>query len=216
VSNDLIRWIASTGLIKEKTMEFRQLRTFIVVANLLNFTRASEKLNMAQSSVSAQIKSLEEDLKLKLFDRIGRRVLLTDAGKKLYKYARRMEEMTLEIQSQFAKDQDIQGSLTVRVPETVASVYMPPIIESFHNDHPKVNLELVNCSDTQLREELSTGRIDAAFLITDDIHFKNVNIKRLKKENLILVSAPNNPLAGYDSLSWKDLNGQTLFLPKTD
>jgi DNA-binding transcriptional LysR family regulator len=93
-------------------MEFRQLRTFIVVANLLNFTRASEKLNMAQSSVSAQIKSLEEDLKLKLFDRIGRRVLLTDAGKKLYKYARRMEEMTLEIQSQFAKDQDIQGSLS--------------------------------------------------------------------------------------------------------
>lgn len=197
-------------------MEFRQLRTFVVVADHLNFTRASEKLNMAQSSVSAQIKSLEEDLDLKLFDRIGRRVLLTDAGRQFYKYARRMEEMTLEIQSQFSKNQDIQGSLKVRVPETVASVYMPPLIESFHNDHPKVDLEFVNCSDAHLREELSSGRIDAAFLITDNMHFKNVNIKRLKSERLILVSGPHNPLADCESISWEDLHRQTLLLPKTD
>lgn len=197
-------------------MEFRQLKTFIAVADELNFTRASEKLNLAQSSVSAQIKSLEEDLELKLFDRIGRRVLLTDAGKRFYKYARRMEEMTLEIQSQFSKEQDIQGSLTVRVPETIASVYMPSIIECFHQDHPKVKLEFVNCSDKQLREELSSGRIDAAFLITDDMVFKNVNIKRLRTEQLILVASPFHLLAKYEALSWEDLQGQTLLLPKTD
>lgn len=197
-------------------MEFRQLKTFIAVADHLNFTRASETLNLAQSSVSAQIKALEDDLKLKLFDRIGRKVLLTDAGKKFYKYARRMEEMTIEIQSQFTKDQDIRGALTVRVPETVASVYMPSIIKRFHQDHPKVRLEFINCSDKQLGEELSSGRIDAAFLLTDDLRLKNVNIRKLKTEQLILIAGNRHPLTNYTSLSLKDLDGQTLLLPKTD
>jgi DNA-binding transcriptional LysR family regulator len=127
-----------------------------------------------------------------------------------------MEEMTVEIQSQFSENQDIQGSLTVRVPETVAGVYMPAIIEDFYRDHPKVTIECVNCSDSNLREELSSGRIDAAFLITDDMYHKNVNIKPLKTERLILVSSPDHPLASYASISWEDLNGQTLLLPTTD
>ncbi len=59
-------------------MEIRQLKTFITVADVLSFTKASNRLNMAQSSVSAQIKALEEELSLKLFDRIGRRVLITE------------------------------------------------------------------------------------------------------------------------------------------
>ena len=142
--------------------------------------------------------------------------MLTDAGKKFYKYARRMEEMTLEIQSQFLEDQDIRGALTIRLPETIASVYMPSIIQDFHGDHPKVKLEFVNCSDRHLQEELSSGRIDAAFLITGDLSFKNVNIKRLKRERLILGSSPSHPLADYPALSWEDLNDQTLLLPKTD
>ena len=69
-------------------MEFRQLRTFRAVADQLSFSKAAEQLYMAQSSVSAQIRLLEEDLDVKLFDRIGRRVLITDAGLKLYEYAR--------------------------------------------------------------------------------------------------------------------------------
>ena len=71
-------------------MEFRQLKTFRVVADNLSFSKAAKQLFLAQSTVSAQIKSLEEELDLKLFDRIGRRTIITDAGQKLYEYARRM------------------------------------------------------------------------------------------------------------------------------
>ena len=92
-------------------MELRQLKTFITVADLLSFTRASKKLYLAQSSVSAQIKALEEELDLRLFDRIGRRILLTDAGRKLYAYARRMEEMTREIQSEFSSVRGMRACL---------------------------------------------------------------------------------------------------------
>ena len=197
-------------------MEIRQLKTFVVVADLLSFTKASQKLNMAQSSVSAQVKALEEDLDVKLFDRIGRRVLLTDAGRKLYAYARRMAEMTQEIRSEFSSDHYARGSLTLRVPETLASVYMPAVIERFHNDHPKVGLQLINCSDERLREELNSGRIDLAFLLTDSIHWKAVNVTHLKAEQLVLVAAPTHPLARKDRIPLAGLTGHTLLLPRTD
>lgn len=197
-------------------MEIRQLRTFRVVADKLSFTKAAQTLYMAQSSVSAQIKLLEEELNLKLFDRIGRRVILTDAGRKLYDYARRMEEMTREIKSEFSENQYALGSLTIRVPETLAGVYMPEVIRRFHKDHPKVKLDFINCSDEQLKEELNSGRIDLAFLLTDSIYLKDVNVKLLKSEELVFVATPNHRLAGEINISMPDLKGHTLLRPMTD
>jgi DNA-binding transcriptional LysR family regulator len=197
-------------------MEIRQLKTFVTVADLLSFTKASTKLNMAQSSVSAQVKALEEELDVKLFDRIGRRILLTDAGRKLYAYARRMDEMTREIQSEFSKDQYVRGALTVRVPETLASVYMPRVVDQFHKDHPKFKLNLINCSDEQLREELNSGRVDLAFLLTDSIHMRAVNVKHLKTEKLVLVAGAAHPLSQQNEVALTSLNGHTLLLPLTD
>ena len=197
-------------------MEFRQLRTFRVVANHLSFTRAAEELFMAQSSVSAQIRALEDELDLRLFDRIGRRVIVTDAGQKLYEYARRIEEMTDEIRSEITGAKNVRGSLTIRVPETVASAYMPAVVEHFHADNPQVRLKLIHCTELQLREELNSGRIDLAFLITDSVHFSEVNVRMLKTENLILVSSPTHSLTHKKRFALKDLTGQTVLLPKTD
>ncbi len=199
-------------------MELRQLNTFRAVADHESFTRAAQILHMAQSSVSAQIKSLEQELSVRLFDRIGRRVLITEAGKSLYEYARRMGEMTKEIKSEVSGQNTSQarGSLVIRVPETLASVYMPAIIEQYHALHPWVKLVFINCSDLQLREELNSGRIDLAFLMTDAVNFKEVNLKMLGTEHLILTAAPFHKMALKKNFGFKDLDGQTLLLPKTD
>lgn len=197
-------------------MEFRQLRTFRVVADNLSFTKAAAQLFMAQSSVSAQIRSLEEELDLKLFDRIGRRVLVTDAGQKLYEYARRIEEMTAEIRTEVAGVKNVHGSLTIRIPETLADVYMPEVVDRFHKDNPQVKLNFINCSDLQLREELNSGRIDLAFLMTDAIHFREVNVQMLKTEKLIFVAGPAHPLAGKRKVTLGDFDGRTVLLPRTD
>ena len=197
-------------------MEFRQLKTFRVVADHLSFSKAAAKLFMAQSSVSAQIRALEEDLELKLFDRIGRRVLITDAGLKLYDYARRIEDMTAEIRSEVTGARDVRGALTIRIPETLATVYMPAVVARFHRDNPAVRLNFINCSDLQLREELNSGRIDLAFLMTDAVHLKDVNVRLLKTENLIFLAGPDHPLSMQDRVHTKDLLGRTVLLPKTD
>ncbi len=197
-------------------MEFRQLRTFRVVADNLSFSKAAKQLFMAQSSVSAQIRALEEELDLKMFDRIGRRVLITDAGLKLYEYARRIEEMTDEIRSEVTGAKNVRGSLTIRVPETLAAIYMPEVVDRFHGDNPQVKLNFINCSDLQLREELNSGRIDLAFLMSDSLHFKEVNVRMLRTENLILISGPAHRLAEQKKVTLEDLNDKMVLLPKTD
>ncbi len=197
-------------------MEFRQLRTFRAAAENLSFTKTAKRLFMAQSSVSAQIRSLEDEFEVKLFDRIGRRVLLTDAGQKLFDYARRMEDMTKEIRSEVTGAQYTRGSLTIRIPETLATVYMPEVVDRFHRENPEVKLIFINCSDLQLREELNSGRIDLAFLMTDSIRFSELNVHMLKTENLILISGPAHPLAEQKKVTLNDLEGRTVLLPRTD
>ena len=197
-------------------MELRQLRTFRTLAENLSFTKTARQLFMAQSSVSAQIKALEESLGTPLFDRIGRSVVLTDAGLKLVEYARRIEEMTDEIKSEVTSTSQLRGSLTVRVPETIASVYMPGIVHAYHQENPKVTLRFINCTDRQLKEELNSGRIDIAFLMTDAIHFKGVNVKLLKTEALTLACGPSHPLAGLEEIPIDSLEHETVFMPESD
>lgn len=197
-------------------MEFRQLKTFRAVADHSSFSRAAAKLHLAQSSVSAQIKLLERELGVKVFDRIGRRVLITDAGLKLYDYARRIDEMTDEIHSEMTGDRNVRGSLTIRTPETLAALYMPRVVTRFYADNPKVKLNFINCSDRRLREELNSGRIDLAFLMTDSIHLGEVNVQLLRLETLVLVSGPAHALSGKRNIQPRDLDGHTVLLPNTD
>lgn len=201
---------------KGAEMEFKQLKTFRVVAENLNFTRASEQLNMAQSSVSAQISNLEEELGVKLFDRIGRKVFLTDAGGKLYAYARRIEGITDEVRSALAEDSYIRGNLTIRIPETLATFYMPDIIARYRQEFPGVKLNCINCSDHELPRELNTGRIDLAFLMSDNVALKDVNVHYLKSEKLTVLAAPDHRLASGQPCTLSDLNNETILLPMTD
>jgi len=197
-------------------MDIRQLKTFRVVAEKLNFTHAAERLHLAQSSVSAHIRELEKELGVMLFDRVGRRVHLTDAGKKLYSYACRIDDMTAEMRSVVSGEKDLQGSLTIRMPETLAAVYMPEVIARYREHYPDVRLDFINCSDRDLARELNTGRIDLALLLTDDMTMKDVTLDYLKTEPLALCCAPDHPLAGRESVAPADLQGQLLLLPKTD
>ncbi len=197
-------------------MEIRQLNTFLVVAETLNFTRAAERLHLAQSSVSAQIRALEKELGVMLFDRIGKQVFLTDAGHKLFGYAKKIESMTEEIRTEVSGEKNLQGRLTIRMPESLARKYMPGVISRYHLKYPDVHLNFINCSDRELPKELSSGRIDIALLMTDDTTMKDVSIDYLNTENLVLAASPAHGLAEKSAISATDLNGQLLLLPRTD
>lgn len=91
-------------------MEFRHLNTFLMVAKQLSFYKAAQRLHYAQSSVSAQILALEDDLSVKLFDRLGRRILLTEAGEQLMPYAEKIVALAQESRSTLRKPKTLKGA----------------------------------------------------------------------------------------------------------
>ncbi|MBN1903537.1 MAG: LysR family transcriptional regulator [Deltaproteobacteria bacterium] len=120
-------------------MELRNLKAFLTVARLLNFRKAAEMLNYAQSSVSAQIRILEEELGKSLFQRMGRAIVLTDAGQELLQYAQKITALEQEAMGAVTGTKSRQGRISLRIPQTIGSCFLPDILAGFYKDHPNVD-----------------------------------------------------------------------------
>jgi len=197
-------------------MEMRQLKTFKTVAQLLSFNRAAEHLHYAQSSISAQIQALEEELGVKLFDRLGRGILLTEAGVSLLNYAEKILDLADETRSEVAGSKELKGSLTIKVPETLGVHRLPPVIKQFRSRFPKVRLRFTTCSHEGLQKDLRKGVTDLAFLLTDSFHVADLEAQALGIENLVLVAHPDHPLAKQAVVHTRDLEGKTLLFSRVD
>jgi DNA-binding transcriptional LysR family regulator len=197
-------------------MELRELKTFKAVATLLNFNRAAEVLHCVQSTVSAQIKALEEDFGVPLFDRLGKRVFLTEAGQVLLRYAEKMLALEDEILVQVTGKEEPCGLLSVRAPQTIGTYFLPGVIEVFNKRFPKTSLDISSCAFHDLQRELKSGITDVAFLLTDMISSQELNSEILGIEKLVIASHPDHKLAARSVVRAEDLKAQTLLLPKHD
>jgi len=197
-------------------VEIRQLRTFQTVAKFLSFNRAAYELHYAQSSISAQIQGLEEELGVQLFDRLGRRVLLTEAGMRLLQYAEKILDLAEETPTGVAGAGELRGSLTVKVPETLSVHRLPPVITRFRSMYPKVRLRFVSCTHDGLQKDLRKGITDLAFLLAESIRASDLEVEALGIEPLVLVAHPGHPLAGHREIRARDLNGETIPLSTVD
>ena len=122
-------------------MELKHLNTFLVLSRLKNFTKTAQYLDYAQSSVSAQIQRLEEDLHVRLFERIGKSVSLTPEGEQLVPYAQRLTEMSLNIENMYA-DTKNGGRLMIGASESIGIYILPGIIKQYKESHPDTDLHL--------------------------------------------------------------------------
>lgn len=197
-------------------MDFQHLKTFRTVASLMNFNRAADVLHYAQSSVSAQIKALENDLGTELFRRNGKKISLTPAGEKMLAYAHKLLAIEEEARGQVAGRSREAGLLTLRMPQTVATYLLPRVLEEFTPLFPRVHFDVTSCALYSLENELSIGTVDLAFLLTESIGAAGLSSELLRTEPLVWAAAPGHPLCGRKNLGVKDLAGQTLFLPKAD
>jgi len=200
----------------EVTMEIRHLRTFLVVAGLLSFNKAAERLHYAQSSVSAQIQALEEELGVQLFDRMGRYILLTEAGERLIQYAERIIDLADETRSEIGGEKEPEGSLTIRIPESLGIHRLPPVIKEFNRRFPKVAMNLTTCAHESLRKDLQKGVIDLALLLTESIQAADVEVEVLGFESIVLVASPTHHLADRKLVHTSDLRGETVLLSRVD
>src|SRR5215218_10272984 len=151
--------------VNNQKMELWQLRTFTAIAETLNFTKASEKLNLTQSAVSHQIKALEEELGVQLFVRAARGVTLTDAGKKALVYAKRiLAESEQMLASVAGRERALAGTVRVAA-ATQALVYLfAPLFENFMDSYESVELVFRTSTSTeQTVADVLDGRVDVGF-----------------------------------------------------
>src|SRR5215211_6256009 len=141
-------------------MELRQLETFRTVAAELSFTRAASALDYAQSSVTAQIQALEAELDVRLFDRLGRRVALTDAGTRLLEYAERLLSLAEEARTALADGGEPAGSLTIGAPETIMTYRLPSVLQGFRTRFPRVRLVFRPTPNAELQRAIGDGSLD--------------------------------------------------------
>jgi len=197
-------------------MDLQRLQTFRTVATLMNFNQAAEVLHYSQSTVSAQIKTLENEIGILLFKRIGKSIQLTEAGAKMLVYADKLLAIKDEAVAEVTGRNMVSGLLTIRMPQTVAAHYLPGILCDYQPRFPGMRLDITSCAMYSLEHELRIGTVDLAFLFADTIGAKNLTGELLRIEPLAIVTHPSHPLAALKSAGFKDLEGQVLLIPKSD
>lgn len=193
-------------------MEIRQLHTFRTVSRTLNFSRAAAMLNYAQSTVSAQIQALEEELGVPLFDRLGKHVTLTAAGQELLEYAEKILNLTDEAQAALSTRERLTGSLIINAPETLSAHRLPGVLRRFRECFPQVQLSLFFDFDIDLLRSIREGQVDLAFLLDEPLQAPDLIVETLIPEPLLLIAEPGHRLAHTPQVTFTDLVNEPFVL----
>lgn len=194
-------------------MDIRHLKTFLAVAAGLSFRKAAEALHYAPSTVTAQIRALEDDLGAPLFERTGRRVLLTDQGRRLLPRARRIAEMADDARRAVTHDAD-SGELSVRMSQSLGMLCLPEALRRFRVRFPATRVHVATASRHGLAADLRHGEVDLALLVGRPFAAEGVDMETLRREPLVCIAAPRSPLADLDRVTPADLDGQPLVLTR--
>ncbi|MEO2109065.1 MAG: LysR family transcriptional regulator [Actinomycetota bacterium] len=198
-------------------MELRDLRTFLVCARLQHFTQAAEELAYAQSTVTAQVRSLEKELDVPLFDRVGRGVVLTPAGERLEGYARRVVDLVEEASATVAfVGSHPHGDLTISATETLSTFQLPDVLREFQRRFPDVRLFLRPHDPADLVTRVVEGDSAAAITLDVPITHPDLTVETLREEEVWLLAPPDHPLAGRRRLRSADLAPFRLLLSELD
>lgn len=193
-------------------MDFRQLTTFCALAKTFNFHQTAERLGYVQSTVTAQIQALEEELGTRLFDRLGRRVVLTDAGARFLPYAEHLLKVAEEARLAVSGQQELVGTVTISATETLCTYRLPVVLHQFRLSYPQVRLLFSPSPYSELRRAVADGSVDLAFVLEKPITTSSLHAEPLLSEPIHLVASPAHPLAQQPLVSSVDLDGETFLM----
>jgi LysR family transcriptional regulator, low CO2-responsive transcriptional regulator len=194
------------------TLNLHQLATFQIVAKHCSYVRAAEELHFSQPAVSAQIRQLEETLNIKLFEQIGRKTYLTQAGEELFLYSQKIFSVideTLETMEKLRGPD--HGRLRVGADTTVGTYVIPGLLGKFHQSFPEVDISLDVVNRAALVERIMSNQIDIAIVgrVPDDIP---VVIEPFAPNELVLVASPSHRLAGRVRVPLAELEKEHFLL----
>lgn len=193
-------------------MELRQLNTFIHVAQFQSFSKAAEHLGYSQSAVTVQIRLLEQELNARLFDRMGKHIMLTAQGRQFLECANKILYEVNRTKSSMSDDDELKNPLRIGTIESLSTVKLPPIIRYFREHYPKVAIQINTSSPEELIERMEHNELDLIYIL-DTPRWSNDWHKVMEAaEHMVFVCSPSFRLAGQSGLCLENLLGEPFFL----
>ena len=195
-------------------MEINELKTFIAVADHASFSLAAKHLYLTQPAVSKRVNSLEEQLAAKLFDRIGRRVCLTEAGKALLPKARGILKEIDESRRMIANlSGRVRGRLSLGTSHHIGLHRLPPVLRAYISRFPDVELDIHFMDSEAGCDQVECGKLDLAVVTLPPAPPSAVSLLQIWDDPLDIVVAPDHPLARLNNITLEDLATHPAILP---
>ena len=192
-------------------ISLRQLQVFECVARHLNHSRAAAELYLSQPAVSMQIKQTEHAIGLPLFDQVGKKLFLTEAGRELLHHARSILQTMQDMESVFAEMKGLEhGHLNISVVST-ANYFMPQLLAKFIQLHPSINVSLSVANRDAVLKQLSDNVADLAIMGQPPEGTDMVS-QAFMQNPLVVIAAPDHPLATQSRIQPQQLSNETFLL----
>lgn len=189
-------------------MDVRDFEVFLAVVKHLNFTRAGEEIHLSQPSVSVRIRGLEEELGVKLFDQVGKKVVLLEAGRVLLPYARRAVMALDDARRAIVELQGlVRGALSIGASTTPGMYLVPRIITEFSRFYPNIAIRLGIKNTGQVEEDIVGNEFDLGF-VGGHLISEEIETIPWRTDELVLVVPPDNPLTRRRQIQLSDLAKQ--------
>ena len=196
-------------------MDYDQLASFLEVAKLQSFSRAAEKLFRTQPAISAQVRLLEQECGEKLFDRSGKKVLLTPAGEILCRYAEKLLGMQKEALQAIAElNQTPRGKLYIGANEATCLYVLPRTFARFKHLYPLVQISIYRNFSHKILQKVQEGAVDLG-IVTLPQTMNNMEVIPVFRDEVQVVVPKNHPLAKNRSVTVEQMSQHPLILPKT-
>lgn len=193
-------------------MEIRNLRTFVRIAEVQNFSKTAEQLGYSQSAVTMQIKQLEAELGTQLFERIGKRAKLTQAGERLLPYALEVLDSIRKAEGIAQEPERISGKLRIGTCESFVSSILPPLMIEFSERCPYIEVSTPTAMVPDLFDMLRQNDVDILYFLDKKIDFPEC-VKVLERpERIFFVASAESRLAGEKRISIERLLQETFYL----
>ena len=195
-------------------MDTQSLRAFLEVANCGSFSQAAENLHLTQPAVSKRIATLESRLDSKLFDRIGRRISLTEAGQALKPQALAILQSMQEVERSIRKLRGtVSGTLSLGISHHIGLHRLPPVLKEFSRRYPQVHLDINFMDSEEAHEQLVDGRLELAVVTLDRSPDPVLHQQIIWHDPLTVVAAADHPLLSQPAVSLKTLSQIPAIIP---
>lgn len=197
-------------------MDMKNINTFIYTAELGSFTKAAELLGYSQSTVSFQIRQLEEELGTVLFERINRTVTLTDRGKEILRYAHRMKQLAGEMQEMVQPKQEVRGHLRIAMSDSLCEEIAEKLFVLLQRKYPEVTMKIVIAGTDEMFRLLNQNQVDFVYTLDRHIYHSDYVTVTESQEAVHFVTGYQNSLNGKKQILLQELICQPFILTEKE